>query len=147
MRKVLPALLILAFQSGAIAVPVPSAPASNTLTGSVTVWDNIFPVVSKPYTEPRLNGEACATERGFSDIQGGQKVVIRDASDKIVAIGELSDGKYKKDTLWTCVFSFSVPEIPESKFYTIAIGGRKPIAASLEELKTKGWTLDLSIGL
>ena len=77
----------------------------------------------------------------------GQTVSVRDANDTIVAIGYIGVGQARKDRLWNCAFNFTVPNIPESPFYTVAIATRKPIVVSLEELKKDNWILKLAIGL
>ncbi len=96
----------------------------------------------------RVDGSACIANRAFQDIHEGQSVLIRNANDTIMAIGKIGEGRFNQSqdsSLWTCTFKFSVPNIPESPFYTIAFGGRKPIAVSLEDLKTSNWILEFIV--
>lgn len=136
-----------AMQSRAIANNIP-VPNTNTLTGSIAVWDAL---ISVPYGQHWQHGNLCATDRGFQDIHEGQSVLVRDAKNNIIAIGKLKEGRFnwvnknQYPALWTCIFGFSVSNIPESPFYTLTIGGRKPIAITLDDLKLNKWTLNFSL--
>jgi len=140
MIKLLSSAFLIASQLIAIAPNVLSQPY--TLTGSIQVWRLIST------TESILReGGSCFTEKSFSDIREGQTVSVRDANDTIVAIGYIGVGQARKDSLWNCAFNFTVPNIPESPFYTVTIATRKPIVVSLDELRKDNWILKLTVGL
>ncbi|GCL49873.1 hypothetical protein NIES3804_14320 [Microcystis aeruginosa NIES-3804] len=143
MIEFLSSTVLIASQLTAIA---PSAVSqSYTLTGSIQVLES-FRGASFPFQE----GNICFTDRGFNDISSGRTVSIKDANNTIAAIGKLGEGRFNQSqdsSLWTCTFKFSVPNVPESPFYTISVGGRKPIALTLEDLKARNWILEFTLSL
>ena len=148
MIKFLSSTVLIATQLTAIAPSAVSQPY--TLTGSIEVWEGLRVLTSVPSGQRWQYGNLCATDRAFKDIYDGQSVVIRNANDTIVAIGKLGEGRFNQSqdsSLWTCTFKFSVPNVPESPFDTISVGGRKPLALTLEDLKARNWILEFTLSL
>lgn len=95
---------------------------------------------------------ACAppSDSGYSDIQEGAQVVVRDGEGSTLATSSLEEGRaygtQSEAFQGPCVFSFEVRDVPESDFYTIEVSHRGEITYSREELESAGWTAELTLG-
>ena len=127
--------LLLTMQSASFASPV------NTLNGSMSIIDKVAPI-----NGIWMIGSPCVALGGFGDIESGGTVVLRNDQDKIIAVGNLSNGVLGvKSSYWVCVLNFSLANVPESPFYTLSLGNRNPFAISIERLKEINWMLKLVI--
>lgn len=128
--------MLLAVQSASFASPV------NTLTGSVAIINKVAPI-NGIWTI----GSPCLALGGYDDIQPYGSIVLRNDQDKIISVGKLSEGVLGvKSSYWICTFKFTLPNVPESPFYTLSVGHRKPYVISLESLKKMNWLLELGMG-
>lgn len=68
-------------------------------------------------------GDGCYGSNGYDDIRPGAPVVVKDAAGKQLALGKLGQGdtgKYR-----TCVFDFTVDDIPSGKGpYSVEVSHR-----------------------
>jgi hypothetical protein len=119
---------------------LPASGPTHTLHGSVTIFGDRTGEFRDINV---LAGGGCEGYGGFGDLQPGGNVTVRDGNDSIVASGSLEIGKV---TYGGCEIPFTIPEVPESPFYSIEIGHRDGYSVSLEELNAEQWTLSLSIG-
>jgi hypothetical protein len=91
------------------------------------------------------DGDKCFGIRGLSDLAGEIPVTIKDATGKIVALGNTSAGHEDKEIgQHSCVFDFRVP-VPKMDFYTVEIGRRGSSNFSYAELVKQGWKVEFSI--
>ena len=89
--------------------------------------------------------EACRGGGGYTDIIGGEDVVVFDQSEEEVARSQLELGQ-PEDGGQTCVFPFAVPELPEADGYYVVIGDREPVPYSLDELREDEFDIELVLG-
>ncbi len=88
--------------------------------------------------------EACRGGGGYEDIIGGERVVVFNQDEEEVAETQLELGQ-PEDGGQTCVFPFAIPELPESEGYFFVIGGRDPVAYTLEDLEESDFAVQLSL--
>jgi hypothetical protein len=93
-------------------------------------------------------GAECDGENGFSDIQSGGTVTVKNGNGDVIAVGSLGSGVPASllGITSTCDFPISVSEVPEVNFYQIYIGNRSPSDYTLKQMKSMGWNLSLSLG-
>lgn len=88
----------------------------------------------------------CKGYKGYSDIYGGQQILIKDGKGEVIAVGSL--GKGVRDSQYpnvACNLSIIVNNIPHSDFYQIVLGSgrRGSLTYSKQELQTKQWSVDV----
>ena len=112
--------------------------SQHSLTGELTIADGAY------MSEYNLGMTECGGYEGYSDINLGTQVIVKDAAGKIIASGELGRGK---NTGISCRFPISVRGIPDSDFYQIEIGtgNRGVMSYSKDELEDKNWEIVLSL--
>lgn len=110
---------------------------ANTITGHIEVVSTRF----------RRDGTGkenwCENIGGYSDINPGTKVIVRDANNNIIADGYLGSGTL--DGSVSCIFPLLDIEVPDAKYYQFQIG-RRNISYSRDELIKKGFRLKLFLG-
>jgi len=93
--------------------------------------------------------EGCSGTGGYSDVRVGTDVVVRDAAGTIIGTSSLTvdaDGPEPAGSgAYQCGFAFVV-SVPESAFYTVAVGKRGELTFSKAELEAKGWTVGFELG-
>ena len=109
------------------------------LRGSITVIDTDFYYSSSVET----NGSYCYTTGGYSDVNSGTNVTVKNGEGKLLGITDLSSGETAGS--YSCKFSFEM-EVANSEFYSFDIGNRDEVSYSKDELEAKGWSLDLTLG-
>lgn len=91
---------------------------------------------------------ACDTVgTGYADIASGTQVVVKNASGTMIGTGTLGSGASELDGA-ECDFSFTVGGLPNSSFYSVAVGGpqRGALTYSESELNSDSWTITLTLG-
>jgi hypothetical protein len=109
--------------------------ASVTVAGTMTITENI------------AGGTSCIGVQGFEDLREGAAVVVRDASGKILGVGELSGGvgdRLIAGNAERCRFGFHVAGVPRQRSYRVRVG-RRP-ARSLTAAQVDGGRVELSPG-
>jgi hypothetical protein len=109
------------------------------LRGSITVIDTNFYLSSSVET----NGSSCYTSGGYSDVNSGTNVTVKNGDGKLLGVTDLSSGVTVGS--YMCKFSFEL-EVSKSDFYSFDIGNRDEVSYSKEELEDKGWNLELTLG-
>jgi hypothetical protein len=132
---------------------------SHTVRGSFTLTE---PLDERP-------GSDCAGEGGYSDVDQGLDVVVRDGSGDTLgtsALGpgvgvSLTDAFLGEDNelgvdpdeidlgdldVAYCRFAFEVEDVPKADFYSIEVGSRGDLNYSYDDLKEKDWTVAFSLG-
>lgn len=90
----------------------------------------------------------CYGTGGYSDIQAGMPVTIRDGQGKILATGSTGSGSHPNDETYgsvQCVFNFQLENIPKADFYSIEVGHRGQLNYSFTEMEKRGWQVSLSL--
>jgi hypothetical protein len=119
------------FTSGATAEP--TSPPQHTLQGTFTLYDISIGLTS------------CIGQSGYSDIGPGTQAVVKNASGTILGTGTFDSGTASADNS-SCVYKFSVPNLPDSSFYTVTVSHRGDQTYSLSDLTVSGWTVGLTLG-
>jgi len=109
------------------------------LRGSITVIDTDFYYSSSVET----NGSSCYTSGGYSDVNSGTNVTVKNGDGKLLGVTDLSSGVTVGS--YRCKFSFEL-EVSKSDFYSFDIGNRDEVSYSKDELESKDWNLDLTLG-
>lgn len=90
----------------------------------------------------------CASS-GYSDVDEGTQVVVKDGDDKILATGELGISKpvpELEDLGDPCGFNFTVDDVPDAAFYSIEVGHRGELTFSKAKLEKRDWRVEFSLG-
>lgn len=105
--------------------------------------------IIEPYLAAMTHALDCSegVKPGFDDIHVGSRIVVSDSEGNIVAVGNLVDAEIMElSGVMSCVYTFEAPSIPQSDFYSVAIGGRDPLVYRADELEIDGWDLVLYLG-
>ena len=109
--------------------------------------------VYQGHTTGGTGNPECHGFRGFEDIKVGTTVTVRNSKNEIVGVGSLQNctiidqqfdariNQYVGNTH----FAFSVPNLPDSPFYSVEVSHRGLQNLSRAELEAKGWTIALSV--
>lgn len=80
----------------------------------------------------------CTGANAYEFLSEGQSVTIRNAESTVAGVGRLSPGMDRtppKDSVLECAFTYTIPDIPPSPFYSIQYGTNTPIQYTAEELR------------
>jgi hypothetical protein len=113
--------------------------SKQTLIGSITVTDTNFYYGSSVV----VSGGSCYTKGGYSDVNSGTDVVVRNGDGKVLAITQLLPGTPVGS--YSCKFSY-VLELSNSDFYAVHIGKRDDVNYTKLELEERNWILNLTLG-
>jgi hypothetical protein len=86
-------------------------------------------------------GAKCAGHGGYSDLEDGTQVTVKDGAGTLLATGTLSNGKTTNPS--TCSWTFTIA-VPESGFYSIEVSHRG--ALTFMSSSERAWALSTSIG-
>jgi len=112
-----------------ISAPVPTAPESFMLMGTLTLTDAL------------TADSSCLGQGDYADIRPGTGVTVRDAAGLVIGLGTL---EASTSTPGRCFYPFSVQEVPAGmKFYSVEIARRGAFQYTEEEA---GYTICLSLG-
>jgi hypothetical protein len=137
-----------------------SGPSTQLLKGSVIVTD------SDGFDGGKSN---CSGTGGYSDLDSGAQVTIKNGDGKMLASTELGPGRGETWTevfaakgltmpsgsssfasdLYRCILPFETKVPKGEKFYSITVGSsgrRGTVSFTKEELAKNGWTADVTIG-
>jgi len=88
-------------------------------------------------------GAVCQGAGPYGDIAAGNGVALKDADGKLLAITSLGVGSGSPTS---CVFGFTLKDVPEVPFYSIEVGRRGQAGYTLADMKSNDWTLALRMG-
>lgn len=114
-------------------------PIARTITGTV--------LLQAGYSHEGLAfGLRCwgAPAGGYSDIDIGAQVTVRDAGGVIIGTGSLSQGEMDPGN--GCHFPFRIIGLPEATFYSVQVSHRDGPSYSFAEMEAAGWDIALSLG-
>jgi len=85
-------------------------------------------------------GEPCTTKGGYRDLAQGAPVTVYNGAGTAVATGSLDAGKWFSG----CMFTFTIPNVPESPVVQVEVSHRGKVPFSLEGAKSG--KVDLTLG-
>jgi len=88
-------------------------------------------------------GSGCQGDGGYDDIRTGAQVTLRDGAGVVLATSQLGSGSGSN---LSCVFMFTISNVPEVPFYSVEISHRGGVTASLTDMRAAGWTFSLTLG-
>lgn len=158
MRALIIAALLTAC-GGTAATPEPTSeptpeptPKARDLTGTLTLTATEAFARFNDDSELDERGKHCVpqTTHGYTDIESGMQIVVKDETGAILATGrttggEIGGGVYEAERA-ACVWTFTVEGVGEADFYTIEAGRRGGPTYSLAEMEAMDWTVALEIG-
>jgi len=115
------------------------SPTTFLLTGQIKVSPS-------DYNTDEADGEVCAADVGYSDIDENVQVEVQDGAGATLAFGTLEAGEMSDGM---CEFDFVVYEVPEGEeIYAIQIGRetRGSLKYTRDELRSAGDSVALSLG-
>lgn len=87
----------------------------------------------------------CYGEGGYDDIKSGVSVTVSDGTGRLLATGNLGSGT-RSASGGSCSFSFRIPDIKQSDFYSIEVGRRGELSYSHAEMLASDWNVAFSLG-
>ena len=101
-------------------------------------------VIKGDTTSISVSGGTCSGDGGYSDIQPGQPLTVKDEKGTILDATTLGTGS---GTAFTgCTFDFTVHVPDAAQFYVFTMGRRGDVTFSHADMVANGWTVGLSIG-
>ena len=88
---------------------------------------------------------------GYDDIRVGTAVTVWNEKDTVIATGQLEAPTFQAlgtslaADLGTCTFPFTV-EVPKAEFHAIEVSHRGKLNFSYQELVSKSWRVETSLG-
>ena len=114
-----------------------TAPPTHTLSGILALRGRDAFISSQ-------DGANCWGSAGYDDIDENAQVVVRDGDGQTLAVGNLQTGE--KVSLVECDFSFTVPGVPETDFYSVEVSHRGELSYSRADLEAADWQVSLQLG-
>lgn len=98
-------------------------------------------------------GDPCGgNEDGFSDLNEGTRVVVKDGAGEVIGTGSLQLGTvgpvsddWREVLRSDCVMRFTVRTTREADFYTIEVGERGGLTLAHQELVARQWSVEIVI--
>lgn len=118
------------------AIAVPAGAATQTVTGSVVLWQDIRSATS---------GEPCTGHGPDADLTVGAPVRIASATGEPLATATLQPGRVDG---YTCLFTFLVPDVAKVGGYRIGVGDadRASSAFTYRDMRARSWSVRLAFG-
>jgi predicted small secreted protein len=135
-----------------------SPPSTHTITGTVSLQGSALAgTEAEDKTTPNenfttdkdlgLSGNGCLGTGGYDDLQAGLQVTVSNESGTTIGTGTLDSGEVVRGQFWnTCVFPFTVANVPTAKFYRIEAGHRGQVSYSYDQMQASHWSVKLSLG-
>src|SRR5574340_251669 len=127
-----------------VAAGCSSAPGSST--GATHIITGTLDLSSTENIADLAPGQPCTVGLGFSDIQPGASVTVKNASGTIIATGQLGSGTTPGTSGMECDFTFKVNDVPTSSFYQVEVANRGNVSYSLSQMEQDKWKVSLSLG-
>ena len=87
----------------------------------------------------------CYGRGGYSDIESGVAVTVKDGFGTILATGSLGNGQ-RSAAGGSCRFPFRIRDVKQSDFYSIEVGRRGSLSYSHSEMLANNWEVAFSLG-
>jgi hypothetical protein len=142
-RSALLALVLLAACSAPAPTPEPT-PEPLTITGTFTL--RAPGSIRTAQAGPGAKIHDCAGRDGYSDIDEGLGVTVRDEDGTTIGSSRLTQqGLEEVGDEDRCHFTFTV-EVTPAEFYTIEVGERGQVTYSHAEIEDAQWQVEFSLG-
>jgi hypothetical protein len=107
------------------------------ITGGINITD---------YRYKSINNKSCLGLYGYSDINEGLAIVVKNKIGEILARGSLKAGQ--RTSINRCFFPIEVNNVPHADVYVIEIGNLTGgnLTYAKEELENRDWKIELSLG-
>ena len=133
------ALVVVGLAGAAWAVLGRATERSHTIKGEMTLIDyDSFRRMSV--------GASCSGDGGYSDIDEGATVSVRNQSGTLIGSGHLGAGKIEGDVLKACVVPFEVTGVKDAEFFQVEVSRRGGLSYSKADMEQRGWTVSASLG-
>ena len=120
----------------------------HTVTGTIVLSDTGSLLTGTSSSISGTGGE-CYGTGGYSDMSEGATVTVRDGEGNVAATSSLSagtnPGNSGAEVIIVCGFGFTV-DVPDEDFYSFEVGSRGAVTYSREDLESKDWKVELSLG-
>lgn len=110
---------------------------TSTVTGSFVLKDESSNIYSSAIT---VTGSTCSGSGGYSDIEEGTPVTVKNGKGEILATAFLEAGEGGR---YQCTFPFSFEITEGEERYVVAVGRRGELSYTFDELKANGVMLVL----
>lgn len=111
----------------------PAAPRTMNVAGNITL------TTTDVYYLTGTLGEECYGTSQWRDMVKGAQVTVSDGAGTVLATGKLQQGRWYD----SCVFSFTVTEVPEHPVLQVEVAGHGKVAFELDQVKNGGVKLTL----
>lgn len=117
-------------------------PKSHTITGKMELLGDAESVSGSAMGQP------CSGLGGYSDMDAGADVTVKDQDGSLIATGSLGPGEisFLEDPFRACAFRFTVNGVPDASFYEVEVGRRGGLTYSKAEMEAQDWTVEASLG-
>ena len=132
-------------EGGASEGRVPAEPETHSLAGKVAVEPTEGEMYQALQVARYIGEDGCVGIGGYSDVQEGAQVVVKDGEGAILAVSSLGAGRIVVPPL-ACLFPFAVEGIPLRDFYSIEVSHRGALSYSYADLEARGWIVKLTLG-
>jgi hypothetical protein len=128
-------ILLALIMIGAFALSAFSGNERYTITGQLTAR-----------TSETFVLDGCHASGGFSDLEPGTAVTVRDEAGNIIGNGKLDNGEQMRNGIVDagCRWNFSL-SVPKADFYAFEIGRREGVTKSFGEMESDDWRIGLEI--
>jgi hypothetical protein len=99
----------------------------------------------KPKPTHEIAGRLAAPECGSGYAIDESQVELRNEKNEIIGSAQTSPNKIALFPDLGCIVTFKVPEVPETKFYSIKIGSHEGPNYSLAQLREQDWEMTLGL--
>jgi len=134
------ALLVVGIAAAAWAVVGRATESSHTVKGEMTLND------FKSFRYDKI-GDSCSGDGGYSDIDEGATVSVKNQSGTLIGSGRLGPGTVQGgSTLKWCVFPFEVGGVKDAQFFQVEVSRRGGLSYSKADMEKNDWTVHASLG-
>ena len=88
-------------------------------------------------------GSTCSGEGGYSDIQAGMPITVKDENGKILGATSLGEGS---GSAFDCTFTYTFTDVGDASIYSIEGGRRGAVSYTKDQMESQNWTVALQIG-
>ena len=125
-------LMIVTAAGAATAAPA-SAEDGHTVKGYLSLQDSAV-----------YMGKACQGAGGYTDLEEGTPVVVRDGDGQVIGTGRFGAGK-GAGARSACVFAFTVKHVPDADTYSFQMSHRGGVVYTHEELEENNWKIGAAL--
>ena len=104
-----------------------------------------FDLIDPDFSGLRISpNDVCGGRGGYSDIDFGTSVTVRDETGTLIGSGTLGRGELVGSA---CRFKAVIDGVTsEASFYEVEVGSRGSLVYSNDELRSRGWLVSASLG-